>query len=222
MPFAVYAASAAKGAKYAKKGVDAAQSASKGADSAGGGAKAASNAAQGGGKASPAPAKASSGGGGATGGKSSGGGGSAGPAKAGGGGGAKSGGGGGTAASKGGSCRTNSFVPGTAVLMADGSYRAIEDVESCEVSPLIRVGVTDARPVWIDRRDGQRTGGGHRRHDGDAVLIRCVSRPWSPFWSMTLAVSLLPRPRLGPGRTARELASSSRPISGATPRPNLP
>ena len=35
--------------------------------------------------------------------------------------------GGGTAASRGGSCRTNSFVPGTAVLMADGSYKAAWD-----------------------------------------------------------------------------------------------
>ncbi|GGM19757.1 DNRLRE domain-containing protein [Micromonospora yangpuensis] len=159
VPFAGYGASAVKGAKYAAKGVDAAQSASKGADAAGGGAKAASNAAQGGGRAAPSPAKASSGGGGATGGKSAGGGGSAGPAKAGGGGGAaKSAGGGGggaksagggTAASKGGSCRTNSFVPGTTVLMADGSYRAIEDVEVGDevVATDPELGVTEARPV---------------------------------------------------------------------------
>jgi RHS repeat-associated protein len=148
IPFAGYAASAAKGAKYAAKGVDAAQSASKAADPARSGAKAADTA-TGAGKAAPSPGKASSGGGGPTGGaKAAGGGGSAGPAKAGGG---RAGGkaSGGTAASRGGNCATNSFVPGTAVLMADGSFKAIEDVELGDevLATDPELGVTQARPV---------------------------------------------------------------------------
>jgi hypothetical protein len=139
-----------KAGKYAAKGVDAAQSAAKGADAARSGAKAA-NGAQGAGRGAPSPGKASSGGGGATGGaKASGGGGSAGPAKAGGSGsGAGKAGGGSTAASRGGNCVSNSFVPGTAVLMADGSYRDIEDVrlgdEVLATDP--ETGVTASRPV---------------------------------------------------------------------------
>ncbi|WP_433729783.1 DNRLRE domain-containing protein [Actinoplanes sp. CA-051413] len=149
IPLAGYAASGVKAGKYAAKGVDAAQSASKGADAARTGSKAA-NAGQGGGRAAPTPAKASSGGGGPTGGgKAAGGGGSAGPAKAGGSGKAGGNTGGRTAASRGGSCKANSFVPGTAVLMADGSYRAIEDIELGDevLATDPELGITEARPV---------------------------------------------------------------------------
>ncbi|MEV6491585.1 polymorphic toxin-type HINT domain-containing protein, partial [Actinoplanes sp. NPDC051633] len=164
IPFAGYAASAVKAGKYAAKGVDAAQSAGKAADSARSGAKAA-NTAQAGGKAAPSPGKAASGGGGPTGGaKAAGGGGSAGPAKAGGGGASRGGGSpsragggaskggsgsGGTAASRGANCAANSFVPGTSVLMADGTYRAIEDIkvgdEVLATDP--ELGISAARPV---------------------------------------------------------------------------
>ena len=147
IPFAGWGAAAAKGAKYAAKGADAAQSAAKGADAARSGSKAA-NTAQSGGKAAPSPAKASSGGGGPTGGaRAAGGGGSAGPAKASGSG--KGGGGGGSAAKRGGDCASNSFLPGTAVLLANGTYRAIEDIalgdEVLATDP--ETGETEAKPV---------------------------------------------------------------------------
>ncbi|MFG1605155.1 DNRLRE domain-containing protein [Actinoplanes sp. NPDC049265] len=183
IPFAGYAASAAKGVKYAAKGADAAQSAAKGADAARSGAKAA-NGAQSAGKAAPSPGKAASGGGGATGGaRAAGGGGSAGPAKAGGSGGSagkgaggpgartgggspsraggggggagKAGGGGSSAAARGGNCAANSFIPGTAVLMADGTYEPIEDVqvgdEVLATDP--ELGITAGRPV-VDLIEG--------------------------------------------------------------------
>ncbi|MEJ3749690.1 DNRLRE domain-containing protein [Actinomycetes bacterium KLBMP 9797] len=143
IPFAGYAATAAKGVKYAAKGLDAAQSASKAADTARSGAKAA-DVAQGAGRAAPNPGKATSGGSGPTGGaKATGGGGSAGPAKAG----TRTSGG--SAASRGASCTANSFVPGTAVLMANGTYKAIEDIalgdEVLATDP--ELGITEARPV---------------------------------------------------------------------------
>jgi hypothetical protein len=187
IPFAGYAASAAKGAKYAAKGVDAAQSASKGADAARTGSKAA-NAAQGGGKAAPSPAKASSGGGGPTGGaKAASGGGSAGPAKAGGrsAGASRGSTSGGSAASRGGNCRTNSFIPGTAVLMADGSYKAIEDVELGDdvLATDPELGVTEARPVVA-----LITGDGDKRlvevtvHADGADTAAVVATDGHPFW----------------------------------------
>ncbi|MDG4822020.1 DNRLRE domain-containing protein [Asanoa sp. WMMD1127] len=188
IPFAGYAASAVKGAKYAAKGVDAAQSAAKAADGARSGAKAADTATSAG-KAAPSPGKAASGGGGPTGGaRASGGGGSAGPAKAGGSGGpAKAsggtparGGGGNTAASRGGNCLSNSFVPGTAVLMADGSYKAIEEVrvgdEVLATDP--ELGVSAARPV-----DALITGTGEKRLVEITVDTgRLVATDGHPFW----------------------------------------
>ncbi|MEJ3743812.1 DNRLRE domain-containing protein [Actinomycetes bacterium KLBMP 9797] len=147
VPFAGYAASAAKGAKYAAKGADALSTAAKGADAAK--APKAANAAQGAGKTAPSPSKAPSGGGGPAA-KASGGGGSAGPAKAGGGatnpgkpGGAPN------QSARAMNCATNSFVPGTLVLMADGTRKAIEEIELGDevlaTDPVL--GTTQARPV---------------------------------------------------------------------------
>jgi RHS repeat-associated protein len=143
IPFAGYAASAVKGAKYAAKGFDAAQSAAKGADAARSGSKAA-NTAQSGGRAAPSPTKATSGGGGPTSGaRATSGGGSAGPAKVGSGTGSR------TAARTGTNCASNSFVPGTSVVLASGATKAIEDVvpgdEVLATDP--ELGVTEPRPV---------------------------------------------------------------------------
>ena len=155
IPFAGYAASAAKGAKYAAKGIDAAKSATKAADSAKSAGKIADTA-QGAGKTAPSPAKATSGAGGPTparavdsgprgAAKPASGGSGARPSKAAGGGGPGKASGGGAA--RGADC--NSFVPGTPVLMGDGSHKAIETVELGDrvVATDPETGRTEGRPV---------------------------------------------------------------------------
>ncbi|KZB79208.1 hypothetical protein AVL48_16540 [Amycolatopsis regifaucium] len=145
IPFAGWGATAVKAGKYAVKGAEAAQGATKAADAGQTAAKTASKSADAGAngaKTAPAPkpapkagadsaGKPSGAGGGKAGGtastgkKSSGSGSGGGQAANGGGTSAAKGSGGG--ASKAAGC--NSFVPGTAVTMADGTRKPIEDVQ---------------------------------------------------------------------------------------------
>ncbi|MBP2183817.1 golvesin C-terminal-like domain-containing protein [Amycolatopsis magusensis] len=194
VPFAGYAASAVKAGKYAVKGAEAVQGAGKAADSAGAAktASKATDAGANGAKTAPAPKPAPKAGGASNGKPSGAGGGKAGgtastgkQASGSGSGGGKAANGGGASATKG-TC--NSFVPGTSVLMADGTYRPIEDVREGDavLAADPDTGRTEAKAVV-----GLITGQGDKTlvrltvdTDGDAGTATgtVVATDGHPFW----------------------------------------